>query len=99
MKLVNRVSVFFLAGLAVVLVVSSGHFYAFVRAHLVRQFEQELLGTLNSLVAAAEWLLADPEAARRLGAAGREVALARYGVDRFLADWDRLLEEEVCGLR
>ena len=54
---------------------------------------------VDSLIAAAEWLMADPEAARRLGAAGREVALARYGVDRFLADWDRLLEEEVCGLR
>ena len=23
-------------------------------------------------------------------------ALARYGLDRFLADWDRLLEEETC---
>jgi heavy metal sensor kinase len=53
-KLINRVSVFFLAGLAVVLVVFSGVFYAFVRAHLVHQFEQELRGTFNSLVAAAE---------------------------------------------
>ena len=54
MKLVNRVSVFFLAALAVVLVVYSGGFYWFVRARLVRQFEQELRVTLNSLVAAAE---------------------------------------------
>ena len=23
--------------------------------------------------------------------------LARYGLDRFLADWDRLLQEETCG--
>lgn len=54
MKLINRVSVFFLAGLAVVLVVFSGVFYAFVHAHLVHQFDQELRGTFNSLVAAVE---------------------------------------------
>ena len=54
MKLVNRVSVFFLAALAVVLIVYSGGFYWFVRARLVHQFEQELRITLNSLVAAAE---------------------------------------------
>lgn len=54
---------------------------------------------VDTLVAAAEWLGTDRQAAQRLGAAAREVALARYGVDRFLADWDRLLEEEVCGLR
>jgi hypothetical protein len=27
------------------------------------------------------------------------VASTRYGLDRFLADWDRLLEEETCGSR
>jgi heavy metal sensor kinase len=53
-KLVNRVSVFFLAALAVVLVVYSGVFYAFVRGRLVQQFEQELQGALHSLVAAVE---------------------------------------------
>lgn len=54
MKLVNRVSVFFLAGLAVVLVVYSVVFYAFIRARLVQQFQQELRGALNPLVAAVE---------------------------------------------
>lgn len=54
MKLINRVSVFFLAALAVVLLVFSGVFYAVVRAHLVHQFAQELRGTFNSLVAAVE---------------------------------------------
>jgi hypothetical protein len=59
-----------------------------------------LLSTnVDVLVAAAEWLCTDRAAAERLGAAGREVALARYGLDRFLADWDRLLEEETCALR
>ena len=54
MKLVNRVSLFFLAALAVVLIAYSSIFYAIVRARLVRQFEQESHGTLNSLVAAIE---------------------------------------------
>ncbi|HLV57971.1 MAG TPA: glycosyltransferase [Natronosporangium sp.] len=51
------------------------------------------------LVAAARWLCDDPPAARALGEAGRRAALARYGLDRFLADWDRVLEEEACGSR
>lgn len=38
-------------------------------------------------------LRAEPEAARAMGKAARAAALARYGVDRFLADWDRLLQE------
>ncbi|MEX1042287.1 MAG: ATP-binding protein [Pirellulaceae bacterium] len=54
MKLVHRVSVFFLAALAIVLVIYSSIFYAFVRARLVQQFEQEVQGALNSLVAAVE---------------------------------------------
>ena len=36
-------------------------------------------------VDAAQWLVDDPAAARRLGAAARAAALARYGLDRFLA--------------
>jgi hypothetical protein len=54
---------------------------------------------VQTLVEAAEWLVTDVEAARRLGARAREVALARYGLDRFLGDWDRLLEEVVCASR
>ena len=54
MTLVNRVSAFFLAALAVVLVVYSGLFYAIVRGRLVQQFDQELHGALYSLVAAIE---------------------------------------------
>jgi glycosyltransferase involved in cell wall biosynthesis len=37
--------------------------------------------------------VADPDGAREAGRAGREAALERYGLERFLADWDRLLEE------
>jgi glycosyltransferase involved in cell wall biosynthesis len=51
---------------------------------------------VDTLVEAAHWLLDEPEQARRLGARARQVALARYGLDRFLADWDRFLEEETC---
>ena len=38
-------------------------------------------------------LTADPVAAREAGLAARAAALDRYGLERFLADWDRLLEE------
>ena len=51
---------------------------------------------VQTLVEAAHWLIDEPEQARLLGARARQVALARYGLDRFLGDWDRLLEEETC---
>jgi len=35
----------------------------------------------------------NPELAQRMGKAAREAALARYGLQRFLADWDRVLAE------
>jgi glycosyltransferase involved in cell wall biosynthesis len=40
-------------------------------------------------------LLADPAEARERGRAARSAALARYGLARFLADWDALLAEVV----
>jgi glycosyltransferase involved in cell wall biosynthesis len=54
---------------------------------------------VGTLVEAAQWLIDEPEAAARLGARARQVALTRYGLDRFLADWDQLLEEELCASR
>ena len=45
------------------------------------------------LTDAAARLLADPEAGAQLGAAARSHALERYGLDRFLSDWDQILEE------
>ena len=54
---------------------------------------------VDTLVEAAQWLMDEPEQARLLGARARQVAVARYGLDRFLADWDRLLEEELCASR
>jgi hypothetical protein len=37
--------------------------------------------------------LQEPEAARLAGKAARAAALDRYGLPRFLDDWDRLLRE------
>jgi hypothetical protein len=48
---------------------------------------------VDRLRAALREYLADPEAARVAGKAARAYALERYGLARFLADWDRLLAE------
>jgi len=48
---------------------------------------------IEVLADAARRLVADPEQARLIGKAARAAATARYGLDRFLADWDALLEE------
>jgi glycosyltransferase involved in cell wall biosynthesis len=45
------------------------------------------------LSAAVRRFVDDPDAAREAGAAARAAALERYGLARFLADWDELLEE------
>lgn len=45
-------------------------------------------------LASAVWrFVHDPSAAQAAGAAAREAALSRYGLGRFLADWDALLGE------
>jgi Glycosyl transferases group 1 len=46
---------------------------------------------MDDLEATLRRLVAEPEEARLLGKAAREAALARYGLARFLADWDDLL--------
>ncbi|WP_406068159.1 glycosyltransferase [Micromonospora sp. NBC_01638] len=53
----------------------------------------------DTLLDAARRFIAEPATARQAGAAARAAARDKYGLDRFLADWDRLLEEEVCGSR
>ncbi len=42
---------------------------------------------------AVRGFLAEPERARATGRAARAAALARYGLPRFLDDWDRLIKE------
>ncbi|WP_156913812.1 glycosyltransferase [Brevibacterium album] len=46
----------------------------------------------GELAAAAGRLLAEPEEAAAMGRAGRAFALERYGLERFLRDWDELLD-------
>lgn len=48
---------------------------------------------LDHLVATARRWLHDPDEARERGAAARRYALERFGLDRFLADWQVLLKE------
>jgi glycosyltransferase involved in cell wall biosynthesis len=50
---------------------------------------------IDRLAAGARDLLADPELARVAGLAARAAALERFGLQRFLDDWDDLLEEMV----
>lgn len=45
------------------------------------------------LTGAVRRFLADPDAAAEAGRVARRAALARYGLGRFLHDWDRLLKE------
>lgn len=48
---------------------------------------------VGRLVRATRELIADPARARAHGDKARAAALSRYGLRRFLSDWDRLLEE------
>ena len=49
--------------------------------------------SVDVLVDAARRLVADPEDARAKGKAARAAALSRYGLGRFLNDWDQLIQE------
>jgi hypothetical protein len=48
---------------------------------------------VNVLADALHAFVADPERAAQAGKAARAAALARYGLSRFLSDWDRLLAQ------
>jgi len=55
---------------------------------VLRDGENGVLDTrIDRLIARMHELLADPGEARRLGAAGRETARQRFGIERFVADW------------
>ncbi|AMV34809.1 Sensor kinase CusS [Pirellula sp. SH-Sr6A] len=54
MSLINRVSIFFLSALAVILCIYSFVFYSVTFRYIENQFASELRGVLSSLVAAAE---------------------------------------------
>jgi glycosyltransferase involved in cell wall biosynthesis len=48
---------------------------------------------VSELVEGVRWLASDAEAARRCGEVARRAARKRYGLARFLADWDALMKE------
>ena len=48
---------------------------------------------VDRLTGAVRRLVEDPAQAREMGEAARKAALERYGLGRFLADWDAVLEE------
>ncbi len=48
---------------------------------------------VDMLVDQMRALLADPAEARRLGEGARRTALERFGIERFVRDWDNLLRE------
>jgi hypothetical protein len=48
---------------------------------------------LGTFLDALCWLMENETDARRIGSAGRAAALDRYGIHRFLSDWDALLKE------
>jgi glycosyltransferase involved in cell wall biosynthesis len=50
----------------------------------------------DEMAAAVSRFIHDPAEAQRTGAAAREAALARYGLGRFLADWDARLRAAVA---
>jgi glycosyltransferase involved in cell wall biosynthesis len=49
----------------------------------------------DRLIDGARQLLVDPHAARRLGAAAREIARERFSIDRFVRDWNEVFEEVI----
>ncbi|MCQ2000088.1 glycosyltransferase [Arthrobacter zhaoxinii] len=51
----------------------------------------------DELRRAAQLFLADPEQARACGRTARRAALARYGLHRFLSDWDGLFADLLTG--
>jgi Glycosyl transferases group 1 len=58
-------------------------------ATVIRDGENGVAHTsVERLVEGMERLLQDPAEARRLGEAGRKTAQARFGIDRFVADWN-----------
>jgi glycosyltransferase involved in cell wall biosynthesis len=59
---------------------------------VIRNGENGFVDTdLDTLVDCMQELLADAELARRLGAAARATAQERFGIDRFVADWQATL--------
>ena len=48
---------------------------------------------VNYLIEKMNFLIANPELAREIGANGREVAMKRFNIERFARNWEQLFEE------
>jgi glycosyltransferase involved in cell wall biosynthesis len=67
---------------------------------VIRNGETGFIDTsVAHLVEAMQQLLVDRDLARRVGEAGRAVALRRFGIERFARDWDAVLKEAVRAAR
>jgi len=63
-------------------------------ASVVRNGESGFVdSSLPRVLDAAHALLADPAEARRLGDGARKIATERFGIERFVSDWDGVLRE------
>jgi glycosyl transferase family 1 len=63
-------------------------------ASVVRNGESGFVdSSLPRVLDAAHALLADPAEARRLGDGARKIAAERFGIERFVSDWDGVLRE------
>lgn len=51
---------------------------------------------LDELIEGMKHLLADPSAARRMGDRAREVARERFGMERFIRDWNAAFEHAIA---
>lgn len=51
---------------------------------------------VRTLIDSLERLLANPDQCKAFGQNARAYARERYGLERFLSDWDRLFEEILC---
>ena len=85
-------------GLAVVEAMTAGlPIVALATTELPTVIRNEVNGYIDTrprrLVDVMKWLLEDPDTARRWGAAARETALSRFGMPRFIAEWDAVLAE------
>ncbi|CAN5274681.1 glycosyltransferase family 4 protein [soil metagenome] len=63
---------------------------------IIKDGENGFIGTnVEKLIGHMQRLLADPEEARRIGTAGRRTVRERFGLERFVADWEAAFEEAV----
>jgi glycosyltransferase involved in cell wall biosynthesis len=82
-----------LTGLAVVTTNSNGE-----DDYIVNGVNGFASNDFDELIEFLEYLMANPEAVRKIGQAGRETAQKVFHIDNFVAQWSRLLDEYVGGL-